>query len=114
MVIELTLGNVITVVALLIAAFWALLKVISTQQEKRQAERFREIADTLKTIVQAQEGNARTTQELERQFMQHQIALAKDYVRRDDYVRDLASLGTRIDNFALRVERALNHLGENR
>lgn len=112
MVIELTLGNVITLAALLIAAVWALLKVISTQQEKRQTERFDEITNTLKTIVQAQEGNARSTQELERQFMQHQVALARDYVRRDDFVRDIGSLGTRIDNFALRVERALEHLGE--
>lgn len=112
MLIELTLGNVITLLALSIAAVWALLKVISKQQEKNLATRFDGLALQLEAIATAHANNAQALQQLERQLLQHEIATAKEYVRRDDYVRDLASLGTRIDNFALRVERALSHLGD--
>ncbi|MBD9530947.1 hypothetical protein IB233_04755 [Comamonas sp. CMM01] len=114
MVIELTLSNVITVLALFVAALWALLKRVGSQQERRLAERFDGLSQSLASIAQAQDSNARATQELERQLLQHRVEMAKEYVRRDDYVRDIASLGTRIDNFALRVERALNHLGDSK
>lgn len=114
MVIELTLGNVITLVALLMAAGWALIKVITKQQEKHLAQQFEGLGKALTEMRQAQDGNAQALRELERQMLQHEVVMAKEYVRRDDYVRDLASLGTRIDNFALRVERALKNLGESR
>lgn len=114
MVIELTLGNVITLAALLIAAGWALVKVITRQQEKNLTQQFETLGKALGEMRQAQDSNAEALRVLERQLLQHEVVMAKEYVRRDDYVRDLASLGTRIDNFALRVERALKNLGEPR
>lgn len=114
MIFELTLGNVITLAALLTAAGWALVKVISKQQEKHLSQQFETLGKSLAEMRLAQDGNAQALRELERQLLQHEVIMAKEYVRRDDYVRDLASLGTRIDNFALRVERALNNLGEAR
>ena len=38
-----------------------------------------------------------------------QAELPRDYVRRDDFVQAIGSISTRIDNFALRVERALDN-----
>ena len=56
------------------------------------------------------ERNAVATGQLEREFHKHQVDMARVYVRRDDFVRHLGSIESRIDNFALRVERALNQL----
>lgn len=114
MIFELTLGNVITLAALLTAAGWALVKIITKQHEKHLNAQFKTLDDSLTAMRQAQDSNAQALRELERQLLQHEVVMAKEYVRRDDYVRDLASLGTRIDNFALRVERALQHLGESK
>ncbi len=111
MIFELTLGNVITVAALFIAALWALVKVINIQQERRQDERFKSLGETMKTIVSAQDKNALATLELEREFRRHQAETAREYVRRDDFVRHIGTLETRIDNFALRMERALDNIG---
>lgn len=111
MIFELTLGNVITVAALFIAALWALVKVISIQQERHLAERFSVLAETMKGIAATQDKNAMATLELEREFRRHQAETAREYVRRDDFVRHIGTIETRIDNFALRMERALDNLG---
>nr|WP_315539429.1 hypothetical protein [uncultured Comamonas sp.] len=114
MVVELTLTNVISVLALFVMALWALVKVIDLKQEKSLNQRFKTLGESLEAIAQAQKDNTNALHQLECQFLQQQLEIAKEYVRRDDYVRDIASLGTRIDNFALRVERALNHLGDSK
>ena len=111
MIFELTLGNVITVAALFIAALWALVKVISLQQDRHLVERFKSLDETMKTIAAAQDKNALSTLELEREFRRHQADAAREYVRRDDFVRHIGIIETRIDNFALRMERALDNLG---
>ena len=33
----------------------------------------------------------------------------RDYIRRDDFVQAIGGINTRIDNFALRMERALDN-----
>jgi len=111
MIFELTLGNVITVAALFIAALWALVKVINIQQDRRLTDRFSALGETMKTIASAQDKNALATLELEREFRRHQADTAREYVRRDDFVRHIGTIETRIDNFALRMERALDNLG---
>lgn len=111
MIFELTLTNVITVAALFIAALWALLKVISAQGEKRISERFDALGRVMADIAATQDRNAASTLELEREFRKHQADMARDYLRRDDFVRHVGIIETRIDNFALRMERALDQLG---
>lgn len=110
MVFEVTLGNVITLVALVIAAMWALFKLVNVQQERRLNDRFDALSNAMEAVAKSQERNADATAQLEREFHKHQVDLARDYVRRDDFVRHMGSVETRIDNFALRMERALNQL----
>ncbi len=110
MVFEVTLGNVITLVALVIAAMWALFKLVNVQQERRLNDRFDALTNAMEAVAKSQERNADATAQLEREFHKHQVDLARDYVRRDDFVRHMGSVETRIDNFALRMERALNQL----
>ena len=111
MIFELTLGNVITVAALFVAALWALVKVINIQQERHLTERFSALTETMKGIAATQDKNALATLELEREFRSHQSYTEREFVRRGDYVRQIGTIETRIDNFALRMERALDNLG---
>ncbi len=112
MIFELTLGNVITVAALFIAALYALVKVISMQQDRHLTDRFKTLDATMKTIADAHKDNAGATLELEREFRKHQADAARDYVRRDDFIRHIGIIETRIDNFALRMERALDQINK--
>ncbi len=110
MAIELTTTNVITIIALFVMALWALVKVISLQQEKHMNTRFDALAKTMADIAATQTKNAEATLELEREFRKHQAEAAREFVRRDDFVRHVGILETRIDNFALRMERVLEQL----
>ena len=110
MVIELTLSNVITVLALFVMALWALVKVIIGQQDRRLTERFKALDTTMQAIAQAQTENGKSIRELERALHQHQLEVSVEYVRRDEFMRTVGGIETRIDNFALRMERALGDL----
>ena len=44
------------------------------------------------------------------QSLHFQAEVARDYVRRDDFVQVIATINTRIDNFALRIEAAVLNL----
>ncbi len=112
MIFELTLANVITVAALFIAALWALVKVISYQQDRHLTDRFKSLDSTMQAIATAHEKNASATLELEREFRKAQADAAREFVRRDDFVRHVGIIETRIDNFALRMERALDQINK--
>lgn len=111
MIFELTLTNVITLSALVLASLWALLKVMASQGEKRISERFDALGKVMADIAATQDRNAKANLELEREFRKYQADMARDYLRRDDFVRHVGIIETRIDNFALRMERALDNLG---
>ena len=49
---------------------------------------------------------------LERELLQFKADLPRDYVRREDFIRAVGTIETKIDNMALRMERAvLNRSG---
>lgn len=110
MVFEVTLANAITVLALFCMAIWAVLKALTLQGEKRVLERFDALHRALAEMAAQQQKNGREVLELEREFRRHQAEAERNFVRRDDFVRHVGALETRIDNFALRVERALEQL----
>ncbi len=107
MVFEVTLSNVLWIVGMVIAAIWALMKVISMQQEKHLNTRFDGLAKTMAEIAATQNRNAEATLELERELRNFQIETTRVFVRRDDFVRHIGTIEARIDNFALRMERVL-------
>jgi hypothetical protein len=112
MVFEVTLGNVIALLVSVVAALWALFKLVSVQQERRINERFDTLTTAMEHVASSQKSNADATAQLEREFLRHQVELARDYVRRDDFVQVIGTINTRFDNFALRIEAAvLNRSG---
>lgn len=112
----LTVGHIITILSTLASVFvgtlWALLKVLAAQQERRLTEKFMLLDGSMKAMSDDLRKEAEVTRALETQFLRWQAELPRDYVRRDDFVRAIGTLETRIDNFALRVERALEQIGK--
>lgn len=108
MVFELTMANLISLAGLFLGALWALLKVIALQAEKRSNEKFSALQQSINKVGTDMRREADAARMLETSFLRFQAELPRDYVRRDDFVQAIGGINTRIDNFALRMERALD------
>ncbi|MGP1628331.1 MAG: hypothetical protein ACTS8S_00060 [Giesbergeria sp.] len=109
MVFELTMTNLISLAGLFLGALWALLKVIALQAEKRSNEKFASLQQSIGKVGADMRREADAARQLETSFLRFQAELPRDYVRRDDFVQAIGGINTRIDNFALRMERALDN-----
>lgn len=109
MIFELTMANLISLAGLFLGALWALLKVIGSQAERRANEKFSALQESIANVGRDMRREADAARQLETSFLRFQAELPRDYVRRDDFVQAIGSISTRIDNFALRVERALDN-----
>ncbi|MBX3588779.1 MAG: hypothetical protein KF796_19275 [Ramlibacter sp.] len=111
MTLEVNLAGLLAIATAFLSALWALVKVIGAQQEKRLSEKFGALTETLGRLGSDLRQEADATRKLETAFLKFQAELPRDYVRRDDFLREVGTIGTRIDNFALRMERALDKNG---
>ena len=109
MTFELTMTNLISLVGLSLGALWGLLKVIAIQAERRSGEKFAALQEAIGHVGTDMRREAEAARQMETSFLRFQAELPRDYVRRDDFVQAVGSISTRIDNFALRMERALDH-----
>ncbi len=85
MIIELNLTNLIFIVVAICSAFWAMAKLLMTQNEKALDARFK----TLSELIQK---NQESTYQLEREFLKFQSEIPRVYLRREDYAREAKSL----------------------
>ena len=106
--LDLTLTHLITLASIYVGSLWGLVKMLGAQQEKRLNEKFAEMAAAIGGVSSNLQREADATRELENSFLRFQAELPRDYVRRDDFVRSIGTIEARIDNFALRMERALS------
>ena len=109
---DLTAGHLVGIASGFISVLWLLVQIIVKQQEKRLEEKFQALSTSMGTVGNDLRRETDATRMLETAFLRFQAELPRDYVRRDDFVRTLATLETRIDNFALRMERALSERKE--
>lgn len=107
MTLELNIANVIAIGLGFISALWVLVKVIAAQQEKALESRFNGLGETLTNIQIGLVKEQETTQRLERELLLFKAEVAKDRVHRDDFIRAVGTIETKIDNMSLRVERAM-------
>lgn len=107
MMIELNTGNILVIAGLSVGAIWALVKIIAMQQTKELERRFASLGVSIDGVRLGIAEEAKTTARLERDLLTYQGLLPLHYVRREDFVREVATIGTKIDNMALRVEHAL-------
>lgn len=124
-----TVGELLSLfgaVALLVAGFWAVLKVALWQHEKRLDERFAAMEQARKdgrkqweerfsvhetgerTRLQGVEGRVTAVEEVARDHERNLLLLKADlplhYVRREDYVRNQTVIEAKLDGLALRLE----------
>ncbi len=109
MIFEMTMTNLISLAGLFLGALWALLKVIGLQAERRTNEKFAALQASISVVGTDMRREADAARVLETSFLRFQAELPRDYVRRDDFVQAIGGINTRIDNFALRMERALDN-----
>ena len=83
--------------------------MIGSQAERRANEKFAALQESIANVGRDMRREADAARQLETSFLRFQAELPRDYVRRDDFVQAIGSISTRIDNFALRVERALDN-----
>lgn len=107
MVFEVTLGNAITLVALVVAAMWAVFKLAGRRQEQRLDERFDALDKALLLITDGQSRNAADMARLERDFLHLKADLPLNYVLREDYVQAVAMIMAKLDGISLRFENIL-------
>lgn len=112
MTLELNITHLITLAVAFVTALWALVKIIMAQHDRQLSEKFSGLSSTLATLSADLRKEAEATRQLEMAFMKFQAELPRDYVRRDDFIRSIGTIEARIDNFALRMERALTTRGE--
>lgn len=107
MTFELNFGNLLALGSTFIAMLWVLVKVIAAQQEKALETRFKGLGDSMDSLKGGMQKEQETTQRLERELLQFKAELPRDYVRREDFIRAVGTIETKIDNMALRMERAV-------
>lgn len=102
MTIQLELWQLISVTATLIiaivTAFWQLAKMIIRHASADLERRFKVISDHL----DAQDGRMSS---LEGVVTELRVELARDYVKREDHVRDIGTLAAKFEALAINVER---------
>jgi hypothetical protein len=107
--LQLETWHVITLCITLTGAFFGLFKLMLGQQLKHIDAAFNNQNQRLEKIEQANREEATNWQRAERELLTLKAELPLNYVRRDDFVQAIGGISTRIDNFALRMERALDN-----
>lgn len=107
MTLELSLTNLMAITAAFVGALWALMKIFAVQYERALESRFKILGEGMGGIKSNQLREQETTARLERELLQFKAELPRDYVRREDFIRAVGTIETKIDNMALRVERAV-------
>lgn len=104
MTVELTIANLITLVALVIAAMWALGKLLLAQNRRQLDERFDRMDTRFDDVEGRQRDEAKEWQRVERDMLALKAALPIDYVRREDYIRGQSVIEAKLDGLAALVQ----------
>ena len=92
-----------------LGALWGVVKAAAAQAQRHQDATHAQLISRLDAIEQTNRQEAGNWQRMEREILQLKADMPLQYVRRDDFVQAIGGINTRIDNFALRMERALDN-----
>lgn len=112
MKVEFDLWQLILLASMILGAFWGVAKMMLAQQVKALDEKFASNDEKFEAIhVRLNTQDASDTR-IERDLTDLRIELPKEYVRREDFTRVIASFEIKVDNLRLTIERAM--FGEKR
>lgn len=97
---ELSVQELLGFVITLLGAFWGLAKILFSQTQKQITDQFTQITTHLS---QQHEIDRR----LEREVLELKAQLPREYVRREDYVQQVAMIITKLDAMQLRSENLI-------
>ena len=97
---ELSVQELIGFVITLMGTFWGLARMLLSQTQKQITDQFTQITNHLS---QQQEIDRR----LEREVLELKAQLPREYVRREDYVQQVAMIITKLDAMQLRSENLI-------
>lgn len=100
MKVELEMYQALILLITITGAFWGMAKMLLSQSKDHIDEQFKVIALTLK-------GQTDDSRRLERELLELKAELPRDYVRRTDHDRVIASLQVSLDNLRLTIERVM-------
>lgn len=111
MLIQIELWHLITLLLAFFGCVGAFGKLLLSQFEKRQAERYaaqevasKAAADHWDKRFSSLESAAKDWVRVEREFLEWKADLPMTYVMRDDYVRNQTVIEAKLDSVALRIE----------
>jgi hypothetical protein len=107
MTLQIDLWHAVGLLMTILGAFFGMAKSLLGQSQKHIDTQFSSISATLKTQDD-------TSRRVERELLELKAELPRDYVRREDHTRVIASLQLSIDNLRLTVERAMQQVASHR
>jgi hypothetical protein len=114
MAFTLDLWQVISFIGMLITAFFVLFKLLMSQQLKQIDAGFKAQTEALEAqnkrldrIEQAGREEGNNWNRIEREILTLKADLPVNYVRREDYVANIATIMTKLDAMSMRFENIL-------
>ena len=96
-----------------LGALWGVVKMAAAQAQRHQAAAHAQLVARLESIEQASRAEAGNWQRVEREILQLKAELPLNYVRREDYVKSIATIMAKLDAISLRFENVLLQRGKN-
>jgi hypothetical protein len=107
MTLQLELWHAILLAIAFLGFVFAAGKILLTQVEKHIDERFTTQTVRLTQIESSQKQDANRWIDIERQFLNLKADLPLNYVRREDYVQQMAAIMIKLDAMSMRFENIL-------
>ncbi len=107
MKIELELWHLITLFMAFVGCLGFMLKIAIDYLNRRDNERQIALQTTLSELSKSIKSNDDHLTRLERELLIFKADVAKDYVRREDYVQMTATFMAKVDSLSLKIDTAL-------
>ena len=92
---------------MILGAFWGVAKMMLTQQQKALDEKFSANDEKFKAINTRLSTQDESDRRIEHQLNELRVEMPRDYVRREDFTRVIASFELKVDALRLTIERAM-------
>jgi len=93
-----------------VGAFWGVLKAAAAQTLERQDAAHAQLVQRLDSIEKSSREEAANWKRVEREILQLKADLPLNYVRREDYVLNMATIMAKLDAMNLRFENIILQL----
>lgn len=107
MKIEFDLWQMVGLALTISGAFWGLARMLINASSQSICEQFQSVAKLIEAQSRLIKDQGDDVRRIERDLMGLKADLPREYVRREDYAQAVATIMTKIDHLALRMEQAI-------